>query len=108
VAGQRKPGQLYLRQAISAEILLIEALDELGPPKGIENADWEGFKGYTEHSNRNINIYGSRCRIMPTSDERDATKYSGHTDKSGTVYCCLVKKTRQVQWKDINGMPSKD
>jgi len=49
VAGQRKPGQLNLKQAKEVEILLIEALDKLGPPKGIEEADWEGFKSYTEH-----------------------------------------------------------
>jgi len=83
VAGQRKPGQLYLRQAIEAEILLIEALDELEPPKGIEDVDWEGFKGYTEHVA--TDIYGSRGRIMLTrGGKRDATKYSGHADKSGT------------------------
>jgi len=31
------------------EIPLIEALEKLELPKGIENADWEGFKGYPEH-----------------------------------------------------------
>ena len=46
VAGQRKPGQLYLTQAIEAEILLSEALDRLEPPKGIDEAAWEGFKDH--------------------------------------------------------------
>ena len=49
VVGQRKPSQLYSRQAIEAEIPLIEALDKLELLKGIEEADWEGFKSYTEH-----------------------------------------------------------
>jgi len=38
MAGQRKPGQLYLMQAIEVEILLSEALDRLEPPKGIDEA----------------------------------------------------------------------
>ena len=46
VAGQRKPGQLYLMQAIEVEIPLSEALDRLEPPKGIDEAAWEGFKGH--------------------------------------------------------------
>jgi len=46
VAGQRRPGQLYLMQAIKVEILLSEALDRLEPPKGIDEAAWEGFKGH--------------------------------------------------------------
>jgi len=47
MAGQRKPSQLYLMQAIEAEIPLSEALDRLEPPKGIDEAAWEGFKGHT-------------------------------------------------------------
>jgi len=47
VAGQRKPGQLYLMQAIEAEVLLSEAFDRLEPPNGIDEAVWEGFKGHT-------------------------------------------------------------
>jgi len=47
VAGQRRPSQLYLMQAIEAEIPLSEALDRLEPPKGIDEAAWEGFKGHT-------------------------------------------------------------
>jgi len=39
VAGQRKPSQLYLKQAKEVEILLIEALDKLELPKGIEEVD---------------------------------------------------------------------
>jgi len=46
MAGQRKPSQLYLMQAIEAEILLSEALDRLEPPKGIDEVAWEGFKGH--------------------------------------------------------------
>ena len=34
-------------QAIEAEILLSETLDRLEPPKGIDEAAWEGFKGNT-------------------------------------------------------------
>jgi len=47
VARQRKPSQLYLMQAIEAEILLSEALDKLEPPKGVNEVAWEGFKGHT-------------------------------------------------------------
>jgi len=36
MAGQRKPIQLYLTQA----------LDRLEPPKGIDEVAWEGFKGH--------------------------------------------------------------
>jgi len=46
VAGQRKPGQLYLTQAIEAEVPLSEAFDRLEPPNGIDEAAWEGFKGH--------------------------------------------------------------
>jgi len=46
VAGQRRPGQLYLTQAIEAEILPSEELDRLEPPKGIDEVAWEGFKGH--------------------------------------------------------------
>jgi len=46
VAGQRKPGQLYLMQAIEVEIPLSEALDRLEPPKGIDEAAWENFEGH--------------------------------------------------------------
>jgi len=35
VAGQRRPSQLYLKQAIEAEIPLSEVFDRLEPPKGI-------------------------------------------------------------------------
>jgi len=49
VAGQRRSGQLYLKQAIEAEILLSEALNKLEPPKRIDKAAWEGFKGHTEY-----------------------------------------------------------
>jgi len=38
VAGQKRPGQLYSKQAIEAEIPLSEALDRLEPPKGIDEA----------------------------------------------------------------------
>jgi len=38
MAGQRRPCQLYSKQAIEAEILLSEALDKLEPPKGIDKA----------------------------------------------------------------------
>jgi len=47
MAGQRRPGQLYSMQAIEAEILLSEALNRLEPPRGINEAVWEGFKGHT-------------------------------------------------------------
>ena len=36
-------------QAIKVEILLSEALDRLEPPKGIDEAAWEGFKGHAEY-----------------------------------------------------------
>ena len=48
VAGQRRPSQLYLKQAIEAEILL-SALDKLKPPKGMDKVAWEGFKGHAEY-----------------------------------------------------------
>jgi len=47
IAGQRKPGQLYLMQAIEAEVLLSEAFDRLKPPNKIDEVAWEGFKGHT-------------------------------------------------------------
>jgi len=46
-AGQRKPGQLYLMQAIEAEVPLSEAFDRLEPPNEIDEVAWEGFKGHT-------------------------------------------------------------
>jgi len=46
VAGQRKPGQLYLTQAIEVEVPLSEAFDRLEPPNEIDEAAWEGFKGH--------------------------------------------------------------
>jgi len=46
IAGQRKPGQLYLTQAIEAEVLLSEAFDRLEPPNEIDEAAWKGFKGH--------------------------------------------------------------
>jgi len=49
VAGQRRHRQLYLKQAIEAEILLSEVLDRLEPLKGIDEVAWEGFKGHTEY-----------------------------------------------------------
>jgi len=55
MAGQRRPSQLYSKQAIEAEILLSEALDDrLEPPKGIDEAAWEGFKGHTEYVENEI------------------------------------------------------
>jgi len=47
VAGQRKPGQLYLMQAIEAEVPLSEAFNRLELPNEIDEAAWEGFKGHT-------------------------------------------------------------
>ena len=47
IAGQRRPGQLYSMQAIEAEVPLSEAFDRLEPPKEIDEAAWEGFKGHT-------------------------------------------------------------
>jgi len=44
---QRKPGQLYSMQAIEVEVPLSEAFDRLEPPNGIDEAEWEGFKGHT-------------------------------------------------------------
>jgi len=46
IAGQRKPGQLYLTQAIEAEVLLSEAFNRLELPNEIDEAAWEGFKGH--------------------------------------------------------------
>jgi len=45
--GQRKPGQLYLTQAIEAEVPLSEAFNRLEPPNEIDEVAWEGFKGHT-------------------------------------------------------------
>jgi len=47
IAGQRKPGQLYLTQAIEAEVPLSEAFNRLELPNEIDEAAWEGFKGHT-------------------------------------------------------------
>ena len=52
VAGQRRTSQLYLTQALEAEILLSEAFDKLEPPKGIDEAAWEGFKGHAIYMER--------------------------------------------------------
>jgi len=49
VAGQRRPGQLYLTQAIQAERPLSEALDELSPPIGIQDMTWRKFRSYTKY-----------------------------------------------------------
>jgi len=49
VAGQRRPSQLYSKQTIEVEIPLSEVLDRLEPPKGIDEAAWERFKGHTEY-----------------------------------------------------------
>ena len=46
VAGQRKPSQLYLTQAIEAEVLLSEAFERLELPNEIDEVAWEGFKGH--------------------------------------------------------------
>ena len=45
----KKPGQLYSKQAIEAEIPPSEALDKLEPPKGIDEVAWEGFKHHAEY-----------------------------------------------------------
>jgi len=49
VAGQRRPSQLYLKQAIEVKTPLSEALDKIEPPKGIDEVAWEGFKSHTEY-----------------------------------------------------------
>ena len=46
VARQRKPGQLYLMQAIEVEDPLSEAFNRLEPPNDIDEVAWEGFKGH--------------------------------------------------------------
>jgi len=47
VAGQRKPGQLYLMQAIEVKVPLSEAFNRLEQPNEIDEVAWEGFKGHT-------------------------------------------------------------
>ena len=49
MAGQRRPSQLYSKQAIEAEIPLLEVLNRLEPPKGIDEVAWEGCKGHAEY-----------------------------------------------------------
>jgi len=46
IHSRRKPGQLYLMQAIEAEVPLSEAFDRLEPPNRIDETEWEGFKGH--------------------------------------------------------------
>jgi len=58
VVGQRKPSQLYSRQAIEAEIPLIEALDKLELPRGIEEVDWKDSKLHRTCSNSLYRLRG--------------------------------------------------
>ena len=46
--------KVALTQAIEVEIPLSEALDRLEPPKGIDEAAWEGLKGHAEYKANEI------------------------------------------------------
>jgi len=77
-------GQLYLMQAIEAEVPLSEAFDRLELPKGIDEVAWEGFKGHAIYVAEGIEKEKRVGLDLPQVAKGETTKLTGYADKSGT------------------------